>query len=201
MNKCDGLLTWQGFYGLIRGMQGVDRGSLVLEGYPGPIWAPVTVNQDLVTVLCLDEGPSLGVDVEVNEFLKAPLVGFTVETWDQSHLGGILLIEELWALDEATFRDWTGEGRGEEAVGAVTKVILEVKDEFLAANQFCHQVRDGEVSCGDRNKSSWQNWCFSGALTCSCWQAMQVPYVLFSGTFHPIYSVFQSRPFSATNYS
>ncbi len=34
----------------------------------------------LVTVLRLNEGPSLGVDVEVNEFLEAPLVGFPVET-------------------------------------------------------------------------------------------------------------------------
>lgn len=72
-------------------MQCVDRGSLVLEGYPGPICVPVTVNQDLVTVLSLDEGPSLGMDVEVNEFLKAPLVGFTVETRDQAHLGRVLI--------------------------------------------------------------------------------------------------------------
>lgn len=55
-------------------------------------------------------------DVEVNEFLKAPLVGFTVETGDQPHLGGVLLIQELRALDEAALRDWTGEGRA-EAVG------------------------------------------------------------------------------------
>lgn len=61
-------------------MQGVDGSSLVLKGYPGPIRAPVTVDQDLVTVLCLDEGSSLGVDVEVNEFFKAPLAGLTVET-------------------------------------------------------------------------------------------------------------------------
>lgn len=75
-------------------MQGVDGGSLVFEGYLGPICVSVTVNQDLVTVLCLDEG-SLGVDVEVNEFLKAPLVGFTVETRDQLHLGRVLFIQEL----------------------------------------------------------------------------------------------------------
>ncbi len=93
-------------------MQGVDGGSLVLEGYPGPVWAPVTVDQDLVTVLRLNEGPSLGVDVEVNEFLEAPLVGFPVETWDQTHLGGVLLIQELWALDQVALWDWTGEGRG-----------------------------------------------------------------------------------------
>lgn len=109
MSKCSGLLTWQGFYGLSRGMQGVDRGPLVLEGYPGPIWAPVTVNQDLVTVLCLDEGPSLGMDVEVNEFLKAPLVGFTVETRDQTHLGGVF-IQEFWPLNEVALGDWTGQG-------------------------------------------------------------------------------------------
>lgn len=107
MNKCSFLLTWQGFYGLSRGMQGVDRGSLVLKGYPGHIWAPVTVNQDLFTVLCLDEGPSLGMDVEVNEFLKAPLVGFTIESGDQPHLRGVH-IQELWALDKAALRDWTG---------------------------------------------------------------------------------------------
>lgn len=99
-------------------MQGVDGGSLVLEGYPGPICAPVTVNQDLVTVLRLDEGPSLGVDVEVDEFLKAPLVGFTVETRDQSHLGRVLLIQELRALNEAALWDWTAEERRRGARGS-----------------------------------------------------------------------------------
>lgn len=87
-------------------MQGVD--TLVLKGYPSPIWVPVTVNQDLVTVFCLDEGPSLGVDIEVNESLEAPLVGFTIETWDQTHPGGVLLIQVLRALCEEALRDWTG---------------------------------------------------------------------------------------------
>lgn len=120
------VLTWQGFYGLIRGMQRVHGGPLVLEGYPSTIWAPITVNQDLVTVLCLDEG-CLGMDVEVNEFLEAPLVGFTIETWNQPHLGGVLLIQELWALDEAALRDWTGgRGGGKRKWEAVRKVIWEV---------------------------------------------------------------------------
>lgn len=106
LNESGTLLTWQGFYRLSRGMQGADSGPLVLEGHPGPVWAPVTVNQDLVTVLCLDEGPSLGVDIDVDEFLKAPLVGFTVETRDQLCLGGVL-VQELWAFNKAAFRDWT----------------------------------------------------------------------------------------------
>ena len=89
-------------------MQGVDGGSLVLEGYPGPIWAPVTVDQDLVTVLRRDDG-GLGVDVEVIQFLKAPLVGFTVQTRDQAHFSRVLLVQELWALHVAAFRHWTGE--------------------------------------------------------------------------------------------
>lgn len=111
MNEWNWLLTWQGFYGLIGGMQGVDGGSLVLEGYPGRIWAPVTVNQHLVTVLGLDEGPSLWVDVEVDQFLKAPLVGFTVETGHQTHLGGVLLVQEIRALDEAALRDRTAKAK------------------------------------------------------------------------------------------
>lgn len=61
-------------------MQGVGGGPLVLEGHPGPVRAPVTADQDLLTVLRLDQGPSLGVDVEVVELLEAPLVGFTVQT-------------------------------------------------------------------------------------------------------------------------
>lgn len=100
-------LTWQSFYGLIRGMQGVDGGSLVLKGYPRTVRVLITVNQDLVTVFCLDEGPSLGVDIDVNESLDAPLVGFTIETWDQTHPGGVLLIQVLRALCEAALRDWT----------------------------------------------------------------------------------------------
>lgn len=116
LNESGSLLTWQGFYRLSGGMQGADRGPLVLEGHPGPVWAPVTVNQDLVTVLRLDEGPSLGVDVDVDEFLKAPLVGFTVETRDQLCLGGVL-VQELWAFNKAAFRDWTvWGGREKESV-------------------------------------------------------------------------------------
>lgn len=63
MRTCE-WLTWQSFYWLIRGMQGV-----VLKGHPRTIRVPVTVNQDLVTVFCLDEGPSLGVDIDVNQFI------------------------------------------------------------------------------------------------------------------------------------
>lgn len=37
-------LTWHGFYGLVRGIQGVDGGRLVLECHPGSISAPVTVD-------------------------------------------------------------------------------------------------------------------------------------------------------------
>lgn len=72
-------------------MQGVDRGPLVLEGHPSPVRASVTVNQDLVTVLRFHEGPSLGVDVNVDELLEAPLVGLPIEPSDQLCLGGVLV--------------------------------------------------------------------------------------------------------------
>lgn len=85
-------------------MQGVDRGPLVLEGHPGPVRAPVTVNQDLVAVVRLHEGPSLGVDVDVDELLEAPLVGLPVETGDQLCLGGVL-VQELGAFNEVPFGD------------------------------------------------------------------------------------------------
>lgn len=126
LNESGSLLTWQGFYRLSGGMQGADRGPLVLEGHPGPVWAPVTVNQDLVTVLRLDEGPSLGMDVDVDEFLKAPLVGFTVETRDQLCLGGVL-VQELWAFNKAAFRDWTVWG-GQEKESVSMRVLLYKND-------------------------------------------------------------------------
>lgn len=67
-------------------MQRVDRRFLVLEGYFGPVGVFVTVDQDLITVLGLDEGPSLRVGVDIDEFFKAPLVGLAVEARDQTHL-------------------------------------------------------------------------------------------------------------------
>lgn len=73
-------LTRHGFNGLIRGMQGIDWGSLVFD-HPGLI-VHITVDQHRVTVLCLNEGSSLGVNIDVNEFLKAPLVGLPIETGD-----------------------------------------------------------------------------------------------------------------------
>lgn len=93
-------------------MQGSDGGSLVLKGYPGPVRALVAVDQDLVTVLRLDEGQSLRVDVEVKELLEAPLCGLAIEARDPAHLGGVLLIQELRALDEAAVRDRAAGGGG-----------------------------------------------------------------------------------------
>lgn len=97
-------------------MQRVDRGPLVLEGHAGAVRAPVTVNQDLVAVVRLHEGPSLGVDVD--ELLEAPLAGFPVETRDQLCLGGVL-IQELGAFDQAHLGDRAVLGRKEEEKSCV----------------------------------------------------------------------------------
>lgn len=51
--------------------------------------------------------------VKVNELLKAPLVGFSIDCGDQ--LGRVLLIRELRTLDKATLRYWTEEEEPRES--------------------------------------------------------------------------------------
>lgn len=94
-------------------MQRADGGFIVFKGYSGSIWAPVTIDQDIVTVPRLKEGSRLGVAVKINELLKAPLVGFSIDCGDQ--LGRVLLIRELRTLDKATLRYWTEEGEPRES--------------------------------------------------------------------------------------
>lgn len=100
---CGAVLTWQGFYRLCSGMQGV-----LLEGHPGWIRTAVTVNGNLVTVLCLYQRPTIWMTIDVNQSLKAPLVGFTVQTWNQAQLVRVLVLFELWPFDMAVLRAWAG---------------------------------------------------------------------------------------------
>ena len=91
-------------------MHALDPGGPVVLEAPagGPVGGPVTVDQALVAVLGLQQGPALGVHVEVDELLEAPGARLAVDPRHQARLGGILLVQELRALHQPALGNGAG---------------------------------------------------------------------------------------------
>ena len=101
---------------MTRGVEAGDGGTLVLEGHPRSVGPRVTVDEALAQPLGgLEEGPALGVDVEVDDLLEAPGARLAVEAGDQ--LVGVL-VQELGALHQTALRHEIGRASCRERVSS-----------------------------------------------------------------------------------